>query len=253
MARGSGITGLGAMARVSLLPSAPPDIGREGRHVGGRGAFSNGAMPTHSAPGKHEALLLVRPLIDLPKVRLSATLAAIGLSFVDDPSNRDPRFTRARLRTLMPALAAEGLDAQRLAMLARRLRRAEAAIELGVDAAVSVVSAGEWTDAGPIAIDAEKFFRLPAEVALRLLGRAIAQTGDEGPVELGKLETLFAALLDAGSPEGVPRMRRTLAGALVTLSRDGLRIARAPPRSSRHRSSPLTTRGGGTRTPSHRL
>ena len=36
--------------------------------------------------------------------------------------------------------------------------------------------------------------RLPAEVALRLLGRAIARAGDEGPVELGKLEALHAAL-----------------------------------------------------------
>src|SRR5262249_33075774 len=81
-----------------------------------------------------EGWTLVRPLLDLPKARLIATLDSVGMSFVDDPSNRDPRFTRARLRALMPALAAEGLNAERLALLARRLRRAETAIELAVDA-----------------------------------------------------------------------------------------------------------------------
>jgi len=200
-------------------------------------------------------VLLVRPLIDLPKARLMATLAAIGLSFVDDPSNRDPRFTRARLRALMPALAAEGLDAQRLALLARRLRRADATTETAVDAAVQAVSERAWTDRR-VVLDAQEFFRLPAEVALRLLGRAIAATGDEGPVELGKLEALGAALVDASKPAkgSAVSLRRTLAGAAVTITGNDLLVTRAPPRSPprRQRSVPLHTRKGGTRKPSNR-
>ncbi len=38
------------------------------------------------------------------------------------------------------------------------------------------------------------YSRLPGEVALRLLGCAVAETGDEGPVELAKLEALKDAL-----------------------------------------------------------
>ena len=176
------------------------------------------------------------------------------MSFADDPSNRDPRFTRARLRTLMPALAEEGLDAQRLALLARRLRRAEATIEMAVDAAASIVSDGAWSDRGPIVLDAEKFSRLPAEVALRLLGRAITCTGDEGPVQLGKLEALCAALTDAQSGPKPTRLRRTLAGALITLAADRLAIERAPPRTFRNspRSTTLTTRKNGRRGPPKR-
>ena len=77
-----------------------------------------------------------------------------------------------------------------------------------------------WSERGPIVFDADHFNRLPAEVALRLLGRAIARTGDEGPIQLGKLETLYEALTSADRPATTSPWRRTLAGALVTLERD---------------------------------
>jgi tRNA(Ile)-lysidine synthase len=41
---------------------------------------------------------LVRPLLAVPKARLKALLLAEGQLFVDDPSNRNPAFERARLR-----------------------------------------------------------------------------------------------------------------------------------------------------------
>jgi tRNA(Ile)-lysidine synthase len=71
-----------------------------------------------------------------------------------------------------------------------------------------------------------RFADLPAEVGLRLLGRAIAYTGSEGPVELGKLEALYAAVRKA-APH---RVRRTLAGAQVTLAAGRLTVERAPAR-----------------------
>jgi tRNA(Ile)-lysidine synthase len=206
MSRGSGPSGLAAMSRISPLPAAGT-----------------------------RRITLVRPLIGIPKARLVATLARAGIAFVDDPSNRDPRFTRARLRALMPALAREGLTAHRLALLARRLRRAEAAIEMAVDRAVEMLSAPPWPERGSIVLSGEKFARLPAEVALRLLGRAIVHAGDEGPVELGKLEVLQNALAAANASRE-PRLRRTLAGALVTLAEGRLVIERAPARRSRTRT-----------------
>jgi len=218
MARGSGVSGLGAMARQTLLPTT----GENAR--------------------KSEAIVLIRPLLELPKQRLIATLAAMGITFVDDPSNRDPRFTRPRLRALMPALAEEGLDAHRLAMLAHRMRRADATIEAAVDAAIDVVSNGAWNGGGPITIDAEKWGRLPVEVSLRLLGRAIDCLGEEGPLKLGKLEALQAAL-EAARTEKI-RLRRTLAGALITLSGGQIVAESAPPRSGRVRKT-LTTRQHG--------
>jgi tRNA(Ile)-lysidine synthase len=230
MARGSGMTGLAAMARATLLP-------------GQTGA----ARATASARSRRaaEPLLLVRPLLELPKARLIATLEAAQISFCEDPSNVDPRFTRARLRKLMPVLAGEGLDAKRLALLARRLRRAEATIELAVGVAAIAVSDAAWVRGRPIRLDAEKFIRLPAEVALRLLGRGIMYAAGELPLRLGRLEALYDWLAQSNpkpdsKPDSMPlrRARRTLAGALITRAGGGLTIERAPPRSKpgRHQS-----------------
>jgi tRNA(Ile)-lysidine synthase len=212
MARGSGVTGLRAMARQSAL----------------------------------DGLILVRPFLDLPKSRLVATLRAAKIAFAEDPSNRDPKFTRARLRGLMPAFAQEGLTAQRLARLARRLRRADQAIEAAVDRAMADLASG---DGESIVLQVGKYAGLPDEIALRLIGRAVARLGQEGPVELGKLEAMTAALATALSEKGDnQRFGRTLAGASVALAGGRIVVARAPARRQpavQMREAALTTRGRG--------
>jgi tRNA(Ile)-lysidine synthase len=106
-------------------------------------------------------------------------------------------------------------------------RHAHAAIEAVVDAVMVQLGASEGSS---VVLDAEAFARLPAEVALRVLGRLIGQAGDEGPVELGKLEVLAAALAQSLAPNQGARFRRTLAGAMVTLERGRLTVERAPAR-----------------------
>jgi tRNA(Ile)-lysidine synthase len=223
LARGTGLTGLGGMGYVAPLPTAaerPPAVAK--RSQGGEGAHQRSAR---SPLGERKTeVLLLRPFLHIAKARLLATLQAVGVGYSEDPSNSDPHFTRARLRALMPALAGEGLDARGLARLAARMRRANAAIEFAVRAARAALAPAPWPRRGPVIFDAAQFIGLPAEVGLRLLGRAIAHTGDEGPVELGKLEALYEALRQAS------RLRRTLAGAVVTLGDHRLSIERAPAR-----------------------
>jgi tRNA(Ile)-lysidine synthase len=227
LTRGSGLTGLGGMQRTMTLHmhSGTPSP-----------RASRGDLPLKGGgEGENEArLYLIRPLLDVPKARLIATLRAAKIPFADDPSNRDPHFTRVRLRGLMPALAEEGLDARRLALLARRLRRADAAIEAAVDGAEALLLAGERERArmcgeAAIILDAQGFAALPAEVALRLLGRALTAVGDEGPVELAKLEVLKEAL-DRAQTAHASRFRRSLAGAMVTLRHGEIVVEPAPPR-----------------------
>jgi tRNA(Ile)-lysidine synthase len=134
----------------------------------------------------------------------------------------------------MPILAREGLDAGRLALLARRARRADLALEAAVDEAVAELAPLPWPTGGPIALPAGRFAQMPAEVSLRLLGRAVACAGNEGPVELGMIVALHAGL--AAAPDAA-RFRRTLAGAVVTRSEGRLVIERAPARRTRRASN----------------
>jgi tRNA(Ile)-lysidine synthase len=210
LVRGSGIAGLSAMARES----------------------------------EREGVRLARPLLDVPKSQLIATLLKAKLGFADDPTNRDTSFTRPRLHALMPALAAEGGDARNLARLASRLARANTAIELLVDGAERYLTLRDRMTAAPSgadvvaakSFDAKAFAAMSDEIRLRLLLRAINRFGHEGPAELGKVEVLLSALDEAmaESPgKRSPRLKQTLAGALISLADDRISVAAAPPRRRR--------------------
>lgn len=195
-----------------------------------------------SARGALAGVTLARPFLGVPKARLIATLAAAGVGYADDPSNRDPRFARPRWRMLMPALAKEGLDAFRLAAFARRMARAEAAIAAATDQAAKCVLLEPRHEAS-VRFRSAEFGKLPAEIAIRLLGRAVDRVGDEGPAGLGKLEALYEGLAAALAQGPAAPFRRTLAGALVSLSGPVLGIARAPARRTK-RKGPAASASG---------
>jgi tRNA(Ile)-lysidine synthase len=197
MSRGSGLAGLGAMARLSL----------------------------------RDGIALTRPLLDVPKSRLLATLDKARVPFASDPTNQDPSFTRPRFRALMPALAAEGCDARNLARLAGRMARADAALELMTDGAERFLAVRDPNSSWHLRgydFDAAAFSELPEEIRVRLLARVIDRIGHEGPAEFGKVEALvhrLTAAIRTGQ-----RLRLTLAGALVTLAKERLSVVAAPHR-----------------------
>jgi tRNA(Ile)-lysidine synthase len=249
--RGSGVGGIGGMARQvrlsDVLGTGPPSARSEKAKSGATATASPAVSRTGAAGYSGMAeVCLVRPLLGVAKLRLVATLREAGVSHAEDPSNRDPRFTRARLRNLMPALAAEGLTVGRLDRLARRLRRGDLALEAATDQAAKRL--GFAADAGRIVMPRQAFAELPDEIALRLLGRAIDRLGNEGPVELGKLEALCTALGEAlaAAGAGAPaRFRRTLAGAMVSLQKNCIIVERAPPRQCSSGTSATTGRHRG--------
>jgi tRNA(Ile)-lysidine synthase len=198
------------------------------RLLRGSGIAGLGAM---TADTEREGVRLARPLLGISKAQLVATLEAAGIGFADDSSNRDPAFTRPRLRALMPALAEEGADARTMARLASRLARANAAVEVLTDGAERYLTLTDRN--APLGgYDARAFAGLPEEIRLRLLKRAIDRCGHEGPAELGKVEALLAAL-DRAASDGQARLKQTLAGAAISLAKGRIRIQPAPPRRRR--------------------
>jgi tRNA(Ile)-lysidine synthase len=216
------------------------------RLLRGSGIAGLSAMATRR---ERDGLVLARPLLDVPKSRLIATLDKAKIGFADDPTNRDTAFTRPRLRALLPLLAAEGGDVRSLARLAARLARANAAVEVLADGAERFLALkdraakaeGAAKDLQGSDYDAAAFAAMPEEVRLRLLMRAINRVGHEGPAELGKVEALSSELDLAFSEKhakGRPkvaqiRLKMTLAGALVSLDNGRIRVAPAPPRRQR--------------------
>jgi tRNA(Ile)-lysidine synthase len=146
--------------------------------------------------GAWDGIVLLRPLLDVPKARLIATLAEKGMGYVSDPSNADHRFERARLRESAEALAAFGLTPEALALSARRLRRAREALDHAAQSFLDAYS--EMNEAGYALIDPEALATAPQETALRALARLIAMVGGaEEPLRLAKLEALFVSLIES--------------------------------------------------------
>ena len=143
--------------------------------------------------GTWAGIAIERPLLDVPKVRLVATLEARGIDFASDPSNSDLRFERARVRGSASALEALGLTPEALALSARRLRRARAALDHAAENFLATSS--EVNAAGYALIDQDALSAAPQEIALRALARLIAIVGGgDEPVRLAKLEALLASL-----------------------------------------------------------
>src|SRR5258708_21729073 len=72
------------------------------RLLRGSGIAGLAAMARESA---RDGVVLARPLLNVPKSRLVATPNKAKVAFAAEPANRDPAFTRPRLRALLPLLA----------------------------------------------------------------------------------------------------------------------------------------------------
>lgn len=157
---------------------------------------------------------VLRPLLEVPKARLTATLSDAGIGFVEDPSNADQRFERARMRSSGDALAKLGLSPEALARSARRLRRAQNAIEAATTAFLAEHGAinaagfhGAINAAGFCVFGQEPLAAAPAEIALKSLSRMVTAVGGGAkPVRLSKLEALLGALQER------PQQTHTLGG-----------------------------------------
>jgi len=204
LARGSGLDGLAGMAP--------------------RLHFSDLGLGD-PAPDQQE---IARPLLDVPRTRLRATLQVRGIAWIDDPSNQSPEFERPRLRAAHAHLDELGLTNAVLALSATRLLRARRALDRVVgefcspDAGVVLVD-----PCGYVTIDRARLQAAEEEIALRVLGRAIAAAGGSNEqVSLAKLESITASLLGGGT--GTTKW--TLARAMITASDQTVTIEREPGR-----------------------
>ena len=117
-------------------------------------------------------LLLIRPLLGWRRGELVGIVAAAGFAPVDDPSNADHRFDRARLRAQMAG--APWLDVPAIARSAAHLADADAALEWAAQR--------EWREAvEQDGLGLTYRPRAPRAIALRVLARIVETLDGEAP------------------------------------------------------------------------
>jgi tRNA(Ile)-lysidine synthase len=152
-----------------------------------RGAGVGGLGGTRRRRSLSEEVLLIRPLLGWRKSELEALAADAGLSPVDDPSNRDPRHDRSRIRQLLDS--ADWLDPARLAASASAIRDADEAIDWAL---APLIESHIRRDGGAVVVEAAD---LPRELKRRLLLAGFAELGapaPRGPELMRAMEALEA-------------------------------------------------------------
>ncbi|MBL4639918.1 MAG: tRNA lysidine(34) synthetase TilS, partial [Kordiimonadaceae bacterium] len=140
-----------------------------------------------------DGIILVRPLLDVPKKDLLDTLGDIGQDWLEDPSNQSEAYDRVRIRNFLKAPPVEGLSAKRIAATAARMRRSRDALEY---------YEGQWLKTAVTVHDEAYIFLKPSllssepeEVVLRGLASICRHVSGEGYVpRMEKLLRLRNAL-----------------------------------------------------------
>ncbi len=174
-----------------------------------------------------------RPLLNVAKDRLTATLKLRGQAWIEDPSNANRAFERVRTRALIAQLASEGgankYLAERLAGAARAAGRVTEILDRAV-VAFEGAALHPRADGG-VDVDGTAFSALPQvlreRVLSRLLRRVAGRTYAPSPRKISSiakwLETppRFTAKSNAGA--------RTLGGCVVRCAPGGFFIALEKP------------------------
>jgi tRNA(Ile)-lysidine synthase len=168
---------------------------------------------------------LIRPLIESRHQDAVTTLIAAGLPWVEDPSNRDVRFFRNRVRhALMPRLVeASGGDV--VGHLGRLARRAREAIDALDDVAAAELERLAHAEGGALVLSRSALGALPRPIAAEVLRAAAARLGSRAPLRAWGHRGLRRVL----APAPLRRPFR-LGGVVVEVSGDRLRlgVTRAP-------------------------
>jgi tRNA(Ile)-lysidine synthase len=177
-------------------------------------------------------ITLMRPLLTVPKQRLEATLAALGKSWVTDPTNTDLSYERPRLRASARLRHEAGLTDAALSLSASRLARADAALSMATDALARACARS--VPGLSITIDRSILTAAPLELQVRLVNRAVCYSGGtHKPPRLSEIERLVEWLSNnvAACTLGGCRIAKTAATIVVTreVGRTGLPMCTLAP------------------------
>jgi tRNA(Ile)-lysidine synthase len=157
---------------------------------------------------------LLRPLLSWRRDELAGIVTAAGLTAVEDPSNTDDRFDRARIRKALAG--ADWLDVPALAASAAHLADADAALDWA--------ATREWSECvskAPMGLTYRP--RAPRAVALRVLTRIVTELDGIAP-RGAAVARLFNSL--------IAREPMSIGGLVARTTVEGWSFTRGPARRS---------------------
>jgi len=161
---------------------------------------------------------LVRPVLDWRRDDLATVVERAGVACVQDPSNGDPRFDRARLRQAMAAV--DWLDVPAIAQSAAYLTEADAALSWSAE-----LEFNGRVKRDPFGMTYRPF--APRAIALRVVARIVVELD---VVPRGSAVARLFDALTAGQPASI-------GGLVVRPNAGGWSFARAPARKAPRRGS----------------
>jgi tRNA(Ile)-lysidine synthase len=207
MARGSGLDGLAAMRMISQFP-----------------------VP------EFRELVLVRPMLALRRDEVRAHLTGLGQEWLEDPMNRDPRFSRVRIRESWPMLESLGLTRERLAGTADHLFRAREALD---SVTLAILARSSRVANGTALVERQALSQAPRELGLRALAALLmAVSGQTYRPRFSSLEQVFDRIRDGTLQGGctlhgcrvapAPRKRAVFGPGTVLIEAESRRRAGRP-------------------------
>lgn len=166
---------------------------------------------------------LLRPLLHVTHEDCVALCRREDVAWAEDPSNQSEKYMRGRMRASRAVLEREGLTAERVEQLTRRIDRALNFIEYAVDEYQKKLIL--ISESNRIVFKWSEFGAAPDEVIVRLLQRTIARLGAStayGP-RLEDVERLAARMTDGNTFRGA-----TLGKVKISVSRRRDELVFAP-------------------------
>ena len=148
-----------------------------------RGSGLNGLV-SFGEKSQRQNINIVRPLIKFEKNQLNYVTKKVFKSFIEDPSNKDDKFKRVRIRKLIKNIQEDGLDKNKFLLTIKNLTDSNDTIKFYVAKNLKNNSF-IYKDKRKIILN-EKFFNQPHEVTFRSLTEVIKFVGNKYYSSRGK-------------------------------------------------------------------
>jgi tRNA(Ile)-lysidine synthase len=182
-----------------------------------RGSGVDG-LASMSAHRQSDGIIWERPLLKVRRAELRDYLVALGVTWVEDPTNDDAAYDRIKMRQALAVLEPLGITPDRIGSTVFMMSMARDVLQRAV---VRLAQIAGREEVGAVVLEKRALLLEPYETGLRFLAEAVrwVSSSDYRP----RLE----ALMDVHA-EVISTKKRTLSGCILQSDGTHIRITREP-------------------------